>query len=183
MYSRHTERPNARWRNIIHEVIFEAETSAGKAFDVALIWAIILSVVAVLLESVKSIRIVYGNELYAIEWFFTLLFTVEYILRLISVRKPFRYAFSFFGLVDLLAIIPTYLSIIIHGTQYLLVIRILRLLRIFRIFKLSEFIREAQMITSALRASRNKISVFLLAVLLLVVIIGAIMYAIKGEEN
>lgn len=183
MSSRYTDFPDASWRNILHEVIFEAETTAGKVFDVALIWAIILSVIAVLLESVRSICAVYGDALYIIEWLFTILFTIEYVLRLFSVRKPFRYAFSFFGFVDLLAIIPTYLSIILPGTQYLLVIRILRLLRIFRIFKLTEYLREAHMITSALRASRKKISVFLLAVLSLVVIIGSLIYVIEGEEN
>jgi voltage-gated potassium channel len=171
------------WRNTLHEVIFEAETPAGKAFDVALIWAIIFSVTAVLLESVRSIGALYGDILTIIEWFFTLLFTVEYILRLISVAKPLRYAFSFFGLVDLMAIIPTYLSVILPGTQYLLVIRILRLLRVFRIFKLAAYVSEANVILTALRASRKKISVFLLTVLALVVIIGSLIYVIEGQEN
>ena len=183
MSLKHTDRPDARWRNTLHEVIFEAETSAGKAFDVALIWTIILSVIVVMLESVKGIRASYGNVLYLLEWLFTLLFTVEYVLRLFSVRKPLRYALSFYGIVDLLAIIPTYLSVILPGTQYLLVIRILRLLRIFRIFKLTEYISEARMISSALRASRKKISVFLLAVLSLVVIIGSLMHVIEGDAN
>lgn len=183
MSLRHTDRPTAAWRNVLHEVIFEAETSAGKAFDVALIWAIVLSVIAVLLESVRRIGAEYGDALYLIEWVFTLLFTIEYAMRLCSVRKPHRYALSFFGIVDLLAIIPTYLSVILPGTQYLLVIRILRLLRIFRIFKLTEYLSEANVIMSALRASRKKISVFLLAVLSLVVIIGSLMYVIEGEKN
>jgi voltage-gated potassium channel len=180
---RHTDRPEQGWRNTLHEVIFEAETPGGKAFDVALIWAIILSVIAVMLESVKGMGAAYGNLLYFIEWFFTLLFTVEYVLRLFSVRKPLRYALSFYGLVDLLAIIPTYLSLFLPGTQYLLVIRILRLLRIFRIFKLTEYLSEARVISDALRASRKKISVFLLAVLSLVVIIGSLMHVIEGDAN
>lgn len=171
------------WRKLLYEVIFESETSAGKAFDVALIWAIIISVTTVLLESVGNIRVEFGTVLYIIEWFFTILFTVEYILRLLSIGKPLRYAFSFFGIVDFLAIVPTYLSIFLPGSQYLLVVRILRLLRIFRIFKLTAYISEAHVIMNALRASRKKISVFLLAVLSLVVIIGTLMYVIEGREN
>jgi voltage-gated potassium channel len=142
-----------------------------------------LSVAVVVLESVGSIRIKYGDLLYLIEWFFTLLFTFEYILRLFAVRKPLRYATSFFGVVDLLAIIPTYLSIFLVGSQYLLTIRILRLLRIFRIFKLTEYLSEANVISTALRASRRKISVFLLAVFSLAVIIGSLMYVVEGEAN
>ncbi|MDQ4122979.1 MAG: ion transporter [Acidobacteriota bacterium] len=177
------ERPDAHWRSVLHEIVFEAETRAGKTFDVALIWCIILSVCAVVLESVASVRARYGDLLYLIEWSFTLLFTVEYVLRLLAVRKPLRYATSFYGMVDLLAIVPTYLSVLLPGSQYLLTIRILRLLRIFRIFKLSEYLSEANVISSALRASRRKISVFLLAVLSLVVVIGSLMYAIEGEAN
>jgi voltage-gated potassium channel len=179
----------ARWRRAGYVVIFESETRAGKAFDVVLIWAIIVSVAAVLLESVSSaesvnsVRAGFGHTLYLVEWFFTLLFTVEYILRLLCVLKPLRYGVSFFGIVDLLAIIPTYLSVFMPGSQYLLVIRILRLLRIFRIFKLTAYISEAHVIMGALRASRRKISVFLLGVLSLMVIIGALMYVIEGQEN
>jgi voltage-gated potassium channel len=121
--------------------------------------------------------------LYVIEWFFTILFTLEYILRLFSVRKPWRYAASFFGIVDLLAIIPTYIGVFMPGTHYLLVIRILRLLRVFRIFKLTGYLSEAHIIGSALLASRKKISVFLLTVMTLVVIIGALIYVVEGEEN
>ena len=177
------ETPNAGWRSALHEVIYEAETPAGRAFDVTLIWLILLSVVAVLLESVHSIRVEYGRVLYAAEWIFTGLFTVEYILRLIAVRRPFRYATSFFGVVDLLAIIPTYLSLLVPGSQYLLAIRILRLLRVFRIFKLAEHLTEADVLMRALRASRRKISVFLLTVLTLVVIIGALLYVVEGEQH
>lgn len=177
-------KPSAgKWRSLLHEVIFEAETTAGKAFDVALIWAIIFSVVAVLLESVSAVRLKYGAMLYFIEWFFTLLFSLEYGLRLLSVRKPWRYVISFFGIVDLLAILPTYISLFLPGTHYLLVIRILRLLRVFRIFKLTGYLSEAHVIGSALLASRKKISVFLLTVMVLVVIIGALIYVVEGEEN
>jgi voltage-gated potassium channel len=121
--------------------------------------------------------------LYALEWLFTVLFTIEYCLRLLSVRRPLRYATSFFGVVDLLAVIPTYLSILVPGSQYLLVIRILRLLRVFRLLKLSEYVMEADTLRRALRASRRKISVFISAVVLLVVIIGALMYVVEGEAN
>ena len=183
MASNTTGRPDAHWRRALHEVVFEAETPAGKAFDVALIWAILLSVIAVLLESVRSLRAAYGEVLIVIEWGFTVLFSIEYILRLLSVRRPLRYAFSFFGMVDLLAVAPTYFSLFFPGTQYLLTIRILRLLRIFRIFKLVEYVNEGQVIASALQASRRKISVFLVAVLSLVVIIGSLIYVIEGEAN
>lgn len=172
-----------RWRSLLHEVIFEAETSAGKTFDVALIWAIMFSIMVVLLESVAQIRIRYGLFLYLLEWFFTFLFTLEYGLRLFSVSKPWRYAVSFFGIVDLLAIIPTYVSVVLPGAHYLLVIRVLRLLRVFRIFKLTSYLSEAHVIKSALLASRKKISVFLLTVMTLVVIIGSLIYVIEGENN
>ncbi len=183
MTSPDTHRSRQGWREIFYEVIFESETPAGKAFDVALIWAIIISVTTVLLESVETIRANFGTALYVIEWFFTILFTIEYILRLLSIGKPLRYAYSFFGVVDFLAIVPTYLSVFLPGGHYLLVIRILRLLRIFRIFKLTEYLSEANVLMTALRASRKKISVFLLAVLSLMVIIGSLMYVIEGHEN
>ncbi len=171
------------WRRRLHEIIFEAETVGGKTFDVLLIWTIIISVVVVILESVKSIRADYGNLLLGAEWGLTIVFTIEYVLRLSSVRRPLRYATSFFGVIDFLAIVPTYISLFIPGVQYLLAIRILRLLRIFRILKLAEYVSEAEVITSALKASAKKISVFLLAVLALVTIIGSMMYVIEGEEN
>lgn len=177
------ERPSTRRRARLHEIVFESDTRAGRYFDLVLIWLIVLSVATVILESVREVRQPYGPLLYALEWVFTLLFTVEYFLRLSSVRHPWRYATSFFGVVDLLAIIPTYLSIFVPGSQYLLVIRILRLLRVFRLLKLSEYVVEADTLRLALRASRRKISVFISAVLLLVVIIGALMYVIEGERN
>ena len=177
------ERPSTRRRARLHEVIFESDTRAGRYFDLALIWLILLSVATVVLESVREVREQYGSLLHTLEWVFTLLFTVEYCLRLLSVLHPLRYATSFFGVVDLLAIIPTYLSVVVPGSQYLLVIRILRLLRVFRLLKLSEYVSEADILRRALRASRRKISVFISAVLLLVVIIGALMYVVEGEAN
>jgi voltage-gated potassium channel len=177
------ERPFTKRRARLHEVIFESDTRAGRYFDLALIWLIVLSVATVILESVSEVREQYGSLLYPLEWLFTILFTIEYFLRLLSVRHPVRYARSFFGVVDLLAIIPTYLSVFVPGSQYLLVIRILRLLRVFRLLKLSEYVTEADTLRHALRASRRKISVFLSAVVLLVVIIGALMYVIEGEIN
>ena len=159
--------PGSR-RAKLHEIIFEAETPGGKAFDVALLVAIVLSVVAVSLETVPEVRAVYGGPLRAAEWLFTILFTVEYVLRLACVGRPWRYAGSFFGVVDLLAIVPTYLSLLVAGTQSLIVIRALRLLRVFRVLKLVHFVGEARMLHAALRASSRKIIVFLGGVLTVV---------------
>jgi voltage-gated potassium channel len=167
----------------LHEIIFEADTPAGKAFDVALLVLIILSVVAVMLESSSSVAARYGPELRTFEWIVTILFSIEYILRLYCVGSPARYARSFFGIVDLLAILPSYLSLIIPGAQSLLVIRALRLLRVFRVLKLAHFVGEASELTAALRASVRKIIVFLGAVLTIVVIVGSMMYLIEGEAN
>lgn len=175
--------PQTIWRLRLHEIIFEADTQAGKRFDVLLIVCIILSVIAVLLDSVASIHQKYGFFLYGVEWFFTILFTIEYVLRLISVLKPFRYAISFYGIIDLLAILPTYLSLILPGSQYLLTIRILRVLRVFRVFKLVKYLTEARLLMQALRASRRKIFVFLFTVLTLVIVFGSLMYLIEGREN
>jgi voltage-gated potassium channel len=177
------KRPNSQWRRRLHGVIFEAETPAGKAFDVVLIWSIVCSVAAAMLESVSSIRAAYGGVLYGVEWGFTILFTVEYGLRLLSLTQPWRYMTSFFGVVDVLAVLPTYLSVVLPGSQYFLTVRILRLLRIFRILKLSEYLAEAEVIMRALRESRRKISVFLLGVLTAVVIMGALMYVVEGEAH
>ena len=173
----------ASWRMQLHEIIFEADTPAGKAFDIVLFVAIILSVVAVLLDSVAEIREKHGLALYAIEWFFTLLFTAEYLLRIISLGKPLRYVRSFYGIVDLVAILPTYISLLLPGTQYLMVIRVLRLLRVFRILKLAQFINESEVLLKAMRASARKIAVFLFAVLTLVLIFGSLLYLIEGDEN
>ena len=172
-----------RWRLKLHEVIFEADTPAGKWFDVLLILSILVSVVLVMLDSVSAIRIQHGRLLYIGEWFFTILFTIEYLLRLMSVGRPLAYATSFFGVVDLLAILPTYLSIFIPGAQYLLVIRILRVLRIFRILKLVQYLGEVLLLTQALRASRRKITVFLFVVLTLVTIFGSLIYLIEDPKD
>ena len=177
------EIPESDWQKKLHEIVFEADTRAGKAFDVTLIGLILLSLLAVMLESVKEVRDTYGSTLLMAEWVFTVLFTIEYVLRIISVRRPLRYILSFYGLVDLLAILPGYLSLFVPGTQYLLSIRILRLLRIFRILKLTEYISEGKIITTALVASRRKISVFLVSVLAIVTIVGTTMYVIEGEEH
>ena len=171
------------WRARLHEVIFEADTPAGRAFDIALIVSILLSVLVVMLESVKAVRDTHAELLLGMEWFFTILFTIVYILRLLSVGRPLRYATSFFGVVDLLAILPTYISILFPASHYLTVVRILRVLRIFRILKLAHYLGEAHMLMEALRASRRKITVFLFAVFTLVVICGSLMYVIEGEEN
>ena len=173
----------AQWRKVLHEVIFEADTVAGKGFDIILIISILASVAAVMLDSSGSLRSAYGGLLYGIEWFFTLMFTVEYLLRLLCVGRPLHYVISFFGIVDLLAIIPTYLSLILPGSQYLLVIRILRILRIFRILKLVPYLKEARLLVRALKASSRKIAVFLYTVSTLVVIFGSLMYVIEGESN
>ncbi len=173
----------ASWREKLRVVIFEADTPAGKAFDVALLVAIVASVGIVMAESVAPVRERYGRELDAAEWIFTILFTVEYGLRLLSIPQPARYARSFFGIVDVLAIVPTYLSVLIPGAETLIVIRGLRLLRVFRVFKLGRFLGEANLLTRALLASRHKVVVFLGSVVILVTILGAAMYLIEGEEN
>ena len=174
---------NRKWRKIMFEIIFEADTPAGKWFDVVLIICILLSVTTVMLDSVSSIRVKYGDFLYAAEWFFTILFTVEYIFRLICIVKPIRYAVSFFGIVDLLAILPTYMSLLFFGSRYLLVVRVLRVLRIFRVLKLGHHTKEAAVLREALYASRRRIIVFLFVVLTLVVIIGSLMYLIEEGNN
>ena len=167
----------------LYRIIFESDTPQGKLFDVILIVSILLSVIVVMLDSVKRINVSYGMLLYGIEWFFTILFTIEYILRLFCSKRPVGYALSFFGVVDLLAILPTYGSLLIPGSRYLIVIRILRVLRIFRILKLVQYVSEAGLLMRALYASRRKIIVFLFTVLTLVVIFGSLMYVIEGKEN
>ena len=179
----YTRDPTSRWRHRLHEVVFEADTSGGKAFDLMLIVCITLSIIVVMLDSIQALHEHYGSLLYFVEWLFTLLFTFEYALRLLCVGRPLRYALSFYGIVDFLSIIPTYLSIFVPGTQYLLVIRSLRVLRIFRIFKLAQYVGEARQLTRALHSSRRKIMIFYFTVIHIVVIIGAMMYLIEGREN
>ena len=173
----------APWRHRVHEIVFEADTVAGKLFDVFLIAAIVLSVTAVMLDSVTSIHNRYGQELLGLEWGFTILFTAEYVARLVSVQNPRRYVTSFFGLVDLLAILPTYLSVLMPGGQSLLVIRTLRLLRVFRVFKLASYVKEGDFLMAALRASRVKITVFVSSILSIAVVVGSVLYLIEGEAS
>ena len=167
----------------LHEIIFEADTRAGKFFDIALLVAILLSVATVMLESVNSISSVYGDELRILEWIFTILFTLEYIARLISIGKPLKYVFSFYGIIDFVSIIPTFLGIFITGSQSLAIIRSIRLLRVFRILKLAQFMGEANVLIKALKASRAKIVVFLFALLSLTFILGTVMYLIETPES
>lgn len=177
------ERLTQPWRRRLYIIIFESDTPGGKAFDVVLLVLILLSILTVILESVASIQAAYGAELYMLEWFFTICFTAEYVLRIISAGYPWRYIFSFFGLVDLLSVLPSYLSLLYSGTRFLLVIRGLRLLRIFRVLKLTRYLGEAETLQMALRNSVYKIIVFIGAVLVVVVIIGAMMYMVEGPEN
>ncbi|MGE4519745.1 MAG: ion transporter [Desulfobacteraceae bacterium] len=170
-------------RNRLHEIIFEADTKAGKIFDIILIISITASVLVVMADSVASLNSSFGNYFYAAEWFFTILFTAEYFLRIISVKKPLKYCFSFFGIIDLLAVIPTYISILIPASRYLLVIRILRVLRIFRVLKLAKYLGEAKILREALAASGRKITVFISTVMTLVVIFGSLMYLVEGPAN
>jgi len=171
------------WRLKLHEIIFEADTKAGKTFDILLIVAILLSVAAVMLDSIPNIKRGYGSQLYIAEWVFTIVFSIEYLVRLITVGRPIKYAKSFFGIIDLLAILPTYLSLFFPGTQMLSVIRILRVLRVFRVLKLVQYLGEAQTLVNALKASRRKITVFLFAVITLVIIFGSIMYMVESDES
>ena len=171
------------WRERLYVIIFESDTPQGKAFDVALLWLIMLSVLAVILESVPDIEARFERMLYFVEWGFTGIFTVEYLLRVVCVRDKWRYMRSPLGLIDLMAVLPSYLSLFSFGMQYFLVIRVLRLLRVFRIMKLGRYVGEAQILTRALKASRFKITVFLSTVLTVVVVIGTLMYMIEGPEN
>lgn len=170
-------------RERLREIIFESRTPAGRLFDKVLIVCIIASVIAVMLDSVTSISEKYGRLFYVLEWVFTIIFTIEYILRLLTAKWPLRYATSFFGVVDLLTVIPTYLDLLFPGTRFMLVIRILRVLRIFRILKLTRYVGEADLIVAALKASMQKITVFLFAILTIVVVLGSAMYLVEGAEH
>jgi len=178
-----TTPPIAPWRERLRVIIFEADTPPGKAFDVVLLVAIVASVLAVMLDSVASIRARYGLALDVAEWTFTVLFTVEYALRLVCVPVPWHYARSFFGVIDLLAVAPTYLSLLVPGAEHMLVLRGLRLLRIFRVFKLGRFLGEASVLRRALADSRHKVTVFLGTIAILVTILGTAMYLIEGPKN
>ncbi len=171
------------WRNALYEVIFKADTAVGKFFDIAVIVFIALSVITVIINTVDSIEEEYGNILLITEWVFTIIFTIEYVLRLICCKRPVAYARSFFGIVDLFAILPTYISVIIPGSHVLLVIRILRVLRIFRVLKLVKYVGESELLIDALRSSRRKITVFLFSVITIVIIFGSIMYIVESQQN
>lgn len=171
------------WQNKIHEIVYEADTPAGRLFDISLLWTILLSIFIVMFESVEEINDKYGPILVVLEWSITFFFSIEYVLRIISVEKPKKYIFSFYGIVDLLSILPTYLSLFIVGSQSLVIIRSLRLLRVFRILKLGNFIGEANSLVRALKSSKAKIIVFLFAVLSLTFILGTIMYLVETKES
>jgi len=174
---------SGNWQFRLHEIIYESNTPAGKAFDVGLLIAIFTSIAVVMLDSVQSYHLRYGTLFHTLEWVFSILFTLEYFLRLICIKKPWRYVFSLLGIIDLVALIPSYLSFFFIGAQSLLVFRALRLLRIFRIFKLGHFLTEINFLTTALKGSVRKISIFLLTVLMLTVILGSIMYLVEQREN
>jgi voltage-gated potassium channel len=176
-------RPLAGWRLRLYTIIFEADTRAGRLFDQALIAAVLLSVAVVVAGSVQTLYARHGSAFEVLEWVFTLLFTVEYAARLACVRHPWRYATSFFGIVDLLAVLPTYLALLFPEAHALLDVRILRLLRIFRIFRLTAYVSEYQMLGRALAASRRKILVFLSVVLMIVLVMGTLMYVVEGPEH
>ena len=171
------------FRAKLHEIIYESDTRAGKAFDLALVVCILLSSAVVMLDSVRAVKDVYGEHLFWADWIFTLVFTLEYFLRIYCIGRPVGYIFSLYGLIDLFSILPTYLSLFFPGTHYFSIIRIFRTLRILRILKLAQYLGEAQLLANALRASRQRITVFIFGVLLLVTFIGSAMYVIEGEEN
>jgi len=170
-------------RQKLYRIIFDTDTPASKGFDVALIFVILLSVLAVVLESIPSVAARFGSELHIFEWIITIVFTLEYIARIWTHPKPLQYIFSFYGIIDFLSIIPTYLDVILAGAMTLSVIRGLRLLRIFRIMKITRYSREGRIIIEAMKASRVKILVFLFAVIVIVLVIGSLMYLIEGEES
>lgn len=172
-----------KWRARLHEVIFESNTKAGKAFDVALLVLIVASIIVVMMDSVQKWHLKYGEIFYVLEWIFTILFTLEYILRLITIGRPLAYATSPLGIIDLLAIIPTYVSVMFVGSQSLIVLRGLRLLRIFRIFKLTHFLTEMHFLRGAIIASLKKISIFIIFVITVIIIVGSLMYLVEGKEG
>ena len=178
-----TPYPHSAWRERWYRIIFEAETPAGKRFDVVLLVLIVVSILAVVAESVRAVSETLGPELRGVEWTLTVLFTLEYLARLLTAPRPLRYARSFLGIIDLLALLPTYLSLVLDGSQALLVVRALRLLRVFRILKLYRYFHEVEALVLALRRSRTKIVVFLLAILTIVLIMGSTMYVVEGAEN
>ncbi len=176
-------RPASGWRLRLRYIMFDSETHAGRRFALVLIFTIILSVLTVMLDSVDAVRKTHGDLLYGIEWFFTLVFTLEYILRLVCAERRLRYATSFFGIVDLLAIVPTYVDVLLPGSHYLVVIRILRVLRVFRVLKLVQYLNAAQLMVRAIQTSYRKVAVFLVTVMTTVVVLGSLMYVIETPDN
>ena len=176
-------RPAGGWRRTAYTVIFEADTRAGRAFDIALIWAILISVAVVTLDSVATLHARHGTTFSVLEWSFTLLFSIEYAARLACVQRPLRYATSVFGVIDLLAVMPTWLALFVPELHAFIDVRILRLLRIFRVFKLGEYVAEYRALGGALMASRRKILVFLSFVLMAVLVLGTLMYVVEGPGN
>lgn len=172
-----------KWKDKLHEVIYEADTPAGKFFDVALLVVILLSIILVMLESVSGYRSKYYWSFYIAEWIITIIFSIEYILRIIAIRKPKKYIFSFYGIVDLLSTIPTYIAFIFGGSNFLFAIRALRLLRVFRILKITRYIGESNKLMGALKNSKPKILIFLFAVLISCIIMGTLMHLVEGEEG
>jgi len=171
------------WKDKLHEIIFEADTLEGKTFDVILLGAIVASVIAVCWESLPKLDPRTKHILYVVEWIFTIFFTIEYVLRLISVHKPIKYATSFYGIIDLVSIIPTYFSIMFVGANSLLVFRALRLMRLFRIFKMVPFLDQGNIIVSSIRSSLPKLIVFVSFIMIIVCISGAVMYLVEGQMN
>ncbi len=182
-YLPHEPASGAAWRARAFHIIFGHHDRAGRAFDVALILAILASILVTVLDTVPSLHARFGNAFYVAEWAFTLAFTVEYVVRLVVVRRPWLYARSFFGIVDLVSVLPTYLSLLFAGSQYLLVIRALRILRIFRVLKLTRYVGEATLLWTALARSRRKVLVFVSTFVTLVLIFGALMYLVEGPDN
>lgn len=172
-----------RWRQKTYEIIFKADTPWGKRFDIILLSVILISIVLVMIESVPSYQSLYGQPLRQGEWIITILFTIEYILRIVSSPKPLKYLFSFLGIIDFLAVIPTYLGLIVPDAQALAVIRAIRLLRIYRILRLYHFIRAGRLLILSLQRSARKILIFMMFVVILVILLGSIMYVVEGGEN
>jgi voltage-gated potassium channel len=175
--------PKKQWQEKLHEIIYESNSIAGKVFDVFLLLLIVASILTVMFDSIGSWHQKYGNVFYILEWIFTILFTIEYLLRILCIGKPLKYIFSPLGVIDLLALVPSILSVFFSGGQSLLVLRALRLLRIFRIFKLTHFLSEMHFLSVVLKGSLRKISIFMLTVLTLVIILGSVMYLVENREN
>lgn len=181
--AQHLGRPHGGWRLTLYTIIFEADTRAGRLFDVILIWVILASVATVVLESMAAVRERHGMLLNVAEWFFTVAFTAEYVARLLSVRHPWRYVTSFYGVIDLLALLPTYVAVFVPELYALIDIRVLRLLRVFRVLKLVAYVEEFGALVSAVTASRRKIFVFLSFVLMVTLVMGTLMYLVEGPES